>query len=330
VAPRDGNDDNNTDGTADGRSGPARAGGDHRPRTRWSRWGGWLVGALAVAANAVGVIEVATANRVLLAPLAGVLAIVGGGVWLWRLSESGYSARARRWTAAASLAMVIVGAGLVGYVLAGSGWDEAQGRERAGEPPHARPGPAWNASPDPAWSASPDPAWSASPGTRGTPPTAASPAPPAADPQPGGPAARRPGATAGGSTRGDAHAATVAPRVVAGGRFTGSITIRQPEFGRTLAPGQDLRGDVTGWTTGHQVWMSARAEGSGDELVQGPCRVDAARFVCSAVQLPGGPGTHEYIIVAVVTDAVAARLADSGGLSTVDTAAADQTQIYRG
>jgi hypothetical protein len=94
--------------------------------------------------------------------------------------------------------------------------------------------------------------------------------------------------------------------------------------------GDELGGEVTGWTAGYQVWMSSRAEGGSTELVQGPCRVDNSTFVCSGVQLAGASGTREYIQVAVVTDEVAGQLSDASGLPVSTAPASDQTQLYKG
>jgi hypothetical protein len=112
--------------------------------------------------------------------------------------------------------------------------------------------------------------------------------------------------------------------------FTGTIWVRHPLFGETLASGEALSGEVTGWTTGHQVWLSSRAEGSSAELVQGPCQVNGSTFTCPEVQLAGASGTREYIHVAVVTDEAAGQLNDANTSPLDNASASDQTQIYKG
>jgi hypothetical protein len=88
-------------------------------RSHWSQWANWLAGGFAVTANAVGVLEVATAHRLLLSLVAGALAIGGGALWLWRLSGTGQQLRFRRQIFALNLAMVVIGAGLIGAALSG-------------------------------------------------------------------------------------------------------------------------------------------------------------------------------------------------------------------
>jgi hypothetical protein len=113
------------------------------------------------------------------------------------------------------------------------------------------------------------------------------------------------------------------------GPFTGTILITYPQYGWSLASGQELSGNVTQWRSGYQVWMSARAAGTSDELVQGPCQVSGGTFVCSGVQLPGASGALEHIRVAVVTDETAAQLAGASTLPVSTAPASDWTDIYK-
>jgi hypothetical protein len=99
---------------------PARPAGG---TTGWPQWIAWLGAAFAVLSNVIGVAEVATANRLVLSLAAGALAVVVGGFWLWRLFAQGESSRAGMVIFALNLAMVVIGAGVLGGAGAhGSGW----------------------------------------------------------------------------------------------------------------------------------------------------------------------------------------------------------------
>src|SRR5688572_18010501 len=61
------------------------------------------------------------------------------------------------------------------------------------------------------------------------------------------------------TSRGPEQSAGVAS-VPAAGRFLGTIRFDNRWFGWTLATGQSIDGTVTGWSTGFQIWLFARAE----------------------------------------------------------------------
>ena len=109
--------------------------------------------------------------------------------------------------------------------------------------------------------------------------------------------------------------------------FQGAIHFQFPGFGNTLTPGQDVYGTVTKWSTGFQVWLFVRPEGSSVETPSGPCPVSGENWTCTDANLPGASG-REYLTVVVVPDAEAA------GYSTRTTlphaAVRDETQAYKG
>jgi hypothetical protein len=247
-------------------------------------------------------------------------AIVAGGVWLWRLLTAGNAIRTQLPLLALNLLIMLLGAGLIGYVSAGPSRSEAQSQTQ-GAP--------------------------ASPGSPNTPngtsslssitdsPTASPPISATADPAAGASTSNQP-ADAPTETRtpvpGPAPkaATTTTTRTSPAGPFTGTIQIRNPQFGWTLASGQNVGGDVTDWTSGHQVWMSSRADGSSTELVQGPCQVNGGTFVCSDVRLSGESGTVEWIRVGVFTDAVAEQLNGASTLPVERALASDETLAHKG
>ncbi len=87
-------------------------------RRGWAHWIAWLGAALAVLSNAVGVLDFAANNRLMLSLVTGTLAVVVGGFWLVRLFMAGESGRMDTAMFALNLAMVLVGSGLVGGAVA--------------------------------------------------------------------------------------------------------------------------------------------------------------------------------------------------------------------
>ncbi|CRK57169.1 hypothetical protein [Alloactinosynnema sp. L-07] len=229
---------------------PKENGGTAEARSQRSQLGTWLTGVLAIVANVVSVVQAATSSRVVVPLITGVLAVVGGCVWSWRLLRRGSGTRVRNRIVALCLAIMLIVAGIVALVAAWYWRTPPQRQVDAAQPANTRP-------------------------------------------------------------------------------FTGTIAIRYPGSGWTLASGDDLGGEVTEWSSGYQIWMSARPESGSTELVQGPCAVTGTSFVCSDVQLPGPSGTREFIRLAVVTDAEAKRLGDTAALP-FDSPAQAQTQIYKG
>ena len=109
--------------------------------------------------------------------------------------------------------------------------------------------------------------------------------------------------------------------------FSGTIHIQFPGSGSTLATGQSVYGSVTGWSAGYRVWLFVRPQTSILETPEGPCQVTGTTWTCPNVQLPGLPGTREYLEVVVVPSGTTIL----SNLSTLPTALAhDATQAYKG
>jgi hypothetical protein len=301
---------------------PDKARSTVRGRSHWSQWANWVAGAFAVVANVVGVVEIATTSRLLLSLFAGTLAMVAGGVWLWRLLAGGPSTRMRP-LLVLNLLIMLIGAGLVGYVLAGPWPGDAQGQTPAAPRLPESGGPPAGVSP-----------------TNGS-PTTSPPVSVTDDPgttttnQPGpAPGTTRPTTAPGGAPDTPPRAAptttTTSTRSTPNQPYTGTISIRDPQFGSNIAPGGYVAGAITAWTAGYQVWVSTREDGTTSEMVQGPCHVDGERFVCSNVQVAGGSGTKEWIRVAVVSDAVGNQLSGASRLPIESASAADHTLAHKG
>lgn len=292
-----------------------------RERSHWSQWANWVAGAFAIVANIVGVLEIATTSRVLLSLIAGGLAIVAGGVWLWRLLTAGRSAGPQRPLLALNLFIMLLGAGLIGYGLAGPTRGETQSHNRSAPVPSESSRAPASVAPGPT-SGGPSPS---SPGSG----TMEPPAGPTTGNQPGVVPAE-PRAPAPNTPTAPKAAPTTTTRAAPVGPFTGGIHIRNPEFGWTLGSGQNVAGEVSNWTSGHQVWMSSRADGTTTELVQGPCPVDGGTFVCGNVQLVGEPGSGQWLHVAVFSDTEAERLNGATTLPIERAWASDEILAYKG
>ncbi len=293
-----------------------------RGRSPWSYWANWVAGAFAVVANVVGVVEIATTSRLLLSLIAGVLAMLAGGVWLWRLLAGGHAARTRPMLAL-NLLLMLVGAGLVGYVLAVPWQDQAHSQTHAA--PHSPDSP--GAPPG----AAPDPTDDRPPTTSPTVSVTTDPGAPTSNPPGAAPGTTRTTTAPGGGPRDTPpKAPPTTTRPTPGQLYTGTVSIRDPQFGWNIPTGGSVGGTITAWTSGYQVWMSAREDGSNSELVQGPCQVDGETFVCSNVQVTGRSGASEILRVAVVSDAVGNQLGGASRLPVESAYASDETIAYKG
>jgi hypothetical protein len=288
----------------------------------------WLGLWLALLVDIVGVLHFATTRRLLILVIGATLTTLVGGFGLWRLRNDVQPSRTRSQLFVLNIVMVALGAGLLaGIWVYGSSGPEYPAALPALTPkvPPSSAAPATAGAPS-----SPVPNTGSRSATAArTPPVAAAgtyhppaqraPAqPPAVSSQPP-PVARQPAPPPAGGTSTSAGAPPAAG-------FTGTIHFQFPAPGSTLATGQSVSGSVTGWAAGVQVWLFVRPERSILHIPVGPCQVAGTTWKCTNVQLPGLPGTREYLDVTVVP----AGTAISSTLSTLPTALAhDSTQVYK-
>ncbi len=227
-----------------------------QPREGWPQWIAWWTAGFAILSNVIGVAEVATDNRFVLSLAAGTLAVGIGAFSLWRLFARGKRDRAGVAIFAVNLAMVVVGAGVLGGAVV----------TELTPPP-------------------PDPGLAVTSGQNRSAPT--------------------------GQTQ-----ATTGP----------VLEFLYPRFGNTFTDGLSANGKVTGMPAGAEVWMLVRPQDSGPFTAQGPCKTDAAMWICPNVRLTGPDGFYVLMVVLAPPE-TAALLRDVRELAAIPAEVLASTEI---
>jgi hypothetical protein len=308
-----------------------------RQSIRWSAPVEWLGLPLALLVDIAGVLTFAGTGRLAILVIAGVVTTLVGGFWLWRLRSDTQRSHTRNRLFVLNMFMVALGSGLLAAIWVYTWRDTG----RAATPPFLAPQVPDSTAPTtaplpppPLATAAQRPAADTESGAASTrrPPGQHAPAqhaatqhapgqpPPVGNRTPPATSQRAPGTPPppGSTPTGGASS----PAAVG---FTATIDIQFPGSGSTLTTGQSVSGSVTRLSAGYQVWLFVRPEIGISGTPEGPCQVAGTSWTCPNVQLPGLPGTREYLDVVVVKSGAAINL------STLTTALAhDATQAYKG